>query len=89
METWIIEVRPLGGDSIFITLDKRSAPVAIVKAKVTKVNGTLVQAQEFYRVQERADGRAVREDDAEPELLKDADELQAGDVVTLSVRESK
>jgi hypothetical protein len=43
----------------------------------------------LYRVAERADGSAVREDDAEPEPLEDESmELGDGDVIALAVKVS-
>jgi hypothetical protein len=43
--------------------------------------------QELYKVATHADGRAVREDDAEPELLEDSTALEDGEMVTLAVKE--
>jgi hypothetical protein len=45
--------------------------------------------QELYKVSERADGLAVREDDAEPELLDDESMLLGdGEIVAMAVKES-
>jgi hypothetical protein len=75
-----IAVRPLGGDSFKITLDA-SLP--------TRSQGTAEDRQELYKVAERADGLAVREDDAEPELLDDEGTLlEEGDVVAMAVKVS-
>jgi hypothetical protein len=84
-----IEVRPLGGDSFKITLDASLPTVREAKAEITRSQGTAEELQELYRVAERADGLAVREDDAEPELLEDEGMLlEAGDVVTMAVKVS-
>jgi hypothetical protein len=84
-----IEVRPLGGDSFKVTLDASSPTVEEAKAEVGRSQGTAESRQELYRVAERADGMAVREDDAEPELLEDESmELEDGDVVAMAVKVS-
>jgi hypothetical protein len=45
--------------------------------------------QELYKVAQRADGLAVREDDAEPELLDDESMLLGdGEIVAMAVKES-
>jgi hypothetical protein len=61
-----------------------------VKVKeIAHSQGTSEACQELYRVAERADGLAVREDDAEPELLDDEGALLAdGDVVAMAVKVS-
>jgi hypothetical protein len=57
------------------------------KAEITRSHGTAESRQELYRVAERADGLAVREDDAEPELLEDESmELEEGDIVAMAVK---
>jgi hypothetical protein len=66
-----IEVRPLGGDSFKIALESTKSGVGEAKKEIARSQGTVVGRQELYRVAERADGLAVREDDAEPELLDD------------------
>jgi hypothetical protein len=82
-----IEVRPLGGDSFKVTLDASKPTVGDVKAEVARSQGTAESRQELYRVAERPDGMAVREDDAEPELLDDHNmELEDGDVVAMAVK---
>ena len=84
-----IEVRPLGGDSFKVTLDASSPTVGEAKAEVARSQGTSEYLQELYRVAERADGLAVREDDAEPELLEDEGmELEDGDIVAMAVKVS-
>jgi hypothetical protein len=83
-----IEVRPLGGDSFKVTLDASKPTVGEAKAEMARSQGTAEDRQELYRVAERADGLAVREDDAEPEPLEDESmELGDGDVVAMAVKE--
>jgi hypothetical protein len=83
-----IEVRPLGGDSFKVTLDASKPNVGEAKAEMARSQGTAEAQQELYRVAERADGLAVREDDAEPEPLEDESmELAEGDVVAMAVKE--
>jgi hypothetical protein len=82
-----VEVRPLGGDSFKITLDASLPNVGEAKAEIARSQGTAATRQELYRVAERADGLAVREDDAEPELLDDEGMmLEEGDVVAMAVK---
>jgi hypothetical protein len=84
-----IEVRPLGGDSFKITVDASLPTVGEAKAEIARSQGTAQACQELYRVAERADGLAVREDDAEPELLDDEGMLLAeGGVVAMAVKVS-
>jgi Flp pilus assembly protein TadD len=84
-----IEVRPLGGDSFKITVDASMPTVGEAKAEIARSQGTAQVRQELYRVAERADGLAVREDDAEPELLDDEGMvLEQGDVVAMAVKVS-
>jgi hypothetical protein len=84
-----IEVRPLGGDSVKVTLDASKPTVADAKAAIARVQGTAAAQQDLYRVAERADGLAVREDDAEPEPLDDESMgLKDGDVVAMAVKET-
>jgi hypothetical protein len=84
-----IEVRPLGGDSLKLTLDASKATVGEAKAEIARSQGIVESRQELYRVAERSDGLAVREDDAEPELLDDQKmELEDGDVVAMAVKVS-
>jgi hypothetical protein len=84
-----VEVRPLGGDSLKIRLDKSKSTVGEAKAEIARVQGTEVARQELYRVAVREDGRAVREDDVEPELLDDDFlALEEGAVVAMAVKES-
>jgi hypothetical protein len=84
-----VEVRPLGGDSVKVTLDASAPTVAAAKTEIARLQGTAAAQQDLYRVAERADGLAVREDDAEPELLDDENlELEDGDVVAMAVKET-
>jgi hypothetical protein len=86
VRTILIEVRPLGGDSLKVTLDASKPTVGEAKAEITRTQGTAAACQELYRVAERADGLAVREDDAEPELLDDESmALKDGEVVAMAV----
>jgi hypothetical protein len=84
-----IAVRPLGGDSFKITLDASLRTVKEAKVEIARAQGITADRQELYRVAERADGRAVREDDAEPEPLEDENKLlEEGDVVAMAVKDS-
>jgi hypothetical protein len=84
-----IEVRPLGGDSFKITVDASLPTVGEAKAEIARSQGTADAWQELYRLAERADGLAVREDDAEPELLDDEGMLLGeGDLVAMVVKVS-
>jgi hypothetical protein len=88
VRTIAVEVRPLGGDSFKVALDVAKATVGEAKAEIARVQGTEVARQELYRVAVREDGKAVREDDAEPELLDDdSSELEEGAVVAMAVKE--
>jgi hypothetical protein len=90
VRTILIEVRPLGGDSLMVTLDASKPTVGEAKAEIARTQGTAAGCQELYRVAERSDGRAVREDDAEPELLDDESmALEDGDVVAMAVQVSR
>jgi small ubiquitin-related modifier len=84
-----VEVRPLGGDSFAITLGAIRPVVGKAMAEIARAHGTKTHDQELYKVAVRADGKAVREDDAEPEMLKDdATELKDGDIVALAVKQA-
>jgi hypothetical protein len=62
--------------------------VGEAKAEIARVQGTEVARQELYRVAVREDGGAVREDDAEPELLDDNTvPLEDGAVITMAVKD--
>ena len=67
-------VHPIGGDNFNVTLDAALPTVGEAKAEIARVQGTEESRQELYKVAVRADGGAVREDDAEAELL-DADDM--------------
>jgi hypothetical protein len=84
-----VQIRPLGGDSFKITLDAAKPTVGEAKAEIARSQGTPEERQELYKVAERADGLAVREDDAEPELLDDESMLLGdGETVAMAVKES-
>jgi hypothetical protein len=83
-----VHVRPVGGDSFAITLDASTPTVGEAKAEIARSQGTAADRQELYKVAERADGMAVREDDAEPEPLDDESVLlQDGEIVAMAVKE--
>jgi hypothetical protein len=89
VRTIAVEVHPLGGDSIKIRLDVTQPSVGKAKSEIARMQGTEVARQELYRVAVREDGGAVREDDAEPELLDDNTlPLEEGAVITMAVKES-
>jgi hypothetical protein len=89
VRTILIEVRPLGGDNLMVTLDASKPTVGEAKAAIARSQGTAAGCQELYRVAERADGLAIREDDAEPEPLEDESMvLGDGDVVAMAVKVS-
>ena len=81
-----IEVRPLGGDSLKVTLEASKPTVREAKAEIARSQGTAAACQDLYRVAERSDGLAVREDDVEPEPLDDESmALGDGDVIAMAV----
>jgi hypothetical protein len=83
-----VAVRPLGGDSFKIRLDAAGPSVGKAKAEIARVQGTKAACQELYRVAVRDDGGAVREDDAEPEVLEDEGMLlEEGAEVAMAVTE--
>jgi hypothetical protein len=83
-----VHVRPLGGDSFAITLDASAPTVREAKSEITRSQGTAEGRQDLYKVAERADGMAVREDDAEPEPLDDESMLLGdGEIVAMAVKE--
>jgi hypothetical protein len=89
VRTIAVEVRPLGGDSFQVRLDAGKPSVGEAKAEIARVQGTKAECQELYRVAVREDGGAVREDDAEPELLDDEGHaLEEGAVVAMAVKET-
>jgi hypothetical protein len=89
VRTIAVEVRPLGGDSFKVRIDATEATVGEAKAEIARVQGTDASRQELYRVAVREDGKAVREDDAEPELLNEEFMvIEEGAVVAMAVKES-
>jgi hypothetical protein len=92
VRTLQIEVRPLGGDSFKVTLDASKPTVGEAKAEIARSQGAAQAQQELYKMAERADGLAVREDDAEPEpldMLEDESmELGDGEIVAMAVKVS-
>jgi hypothetical protein len=84
-----IHVRPLGGDSFKVALEASKPTVGETKAAIARSQGTAEECQDLYRVAERVDGSAVREDDAEPEPLEDETmALKDGDVIAMAVKVS-
>jgi hypothetical protein len=82
-----IHVMPLGGDSFNVALDASKPTVGEAKVEIARSQGTAEDCQVLYRVAERADGLAVREDDSEPEPLEDESmELEEGDMVAMAVK---
>jgi hypothetical protein len=82
-------VRPLGGDSFQVRLDAAAPTVGEAKAEIARVQGTKAECQELYRVAVREDGGAVREDDAEPELLDDKElQLEEGSLIAMAVKDA-
>jgi hypothetical protein len=83
-----VTVQPLGGDNFTIKLNAAAPSVGEAKAEIARTQGTSEARQELYKVAVRADGSAVREDDAEPEALDDdAIELENGEMVAMAVKE--
>jgi hypothetical protein len=82
-----IEARPLGGDSFKVTLSASNPSVAHAKSEIARVQGTAEEQQELYTVAASLNGNAVREDDAESELLHDDGLLGDGEVVAMAVKE--
>jgi hypothetical protein len=79
----------LGGDSLKVTLEASKPTVGEAKAEIARSQGIAAACQELYRVAERSDGLAVREDDAEPEPLDDESmALGDGDVIAMAVKVS-
>jgi hypothetical protein len=83
-----VAVHPLGGENFKIRLDATKPSVGGAKAEIACVQGTEEARQELYKVAVRADGGAVREDDAEAEPLDDDSMLLGdGEVVAMAVKE--
>jgi hypothetical protein len=88
VRTISVTVQPLGGDNFKIKLNAAGPSVGEAKAEIARTQGTSEARQELYKVAVRADGSAVREDDAEPEVLDDdAMELGGGEMVAMAVKE--
>jgi hypothetical protein len=88
VRTISVTVQPLGGDSFKVKLNAAAPSVGEAKAEIARTQGTLEARQELYKVAVRADGSAVREDDAEPEALDDdTTELGDGQMVAMAVKE--
>jgi hypothetical protein len=69
--------------------DTSEPTVGEAELEIARLQGTAAARQELYRVAERADGLAVREDDEEPELLEDKSMvLEDADVVAMAVKVS-
>jgi hypothetical protein len=61
--------------------------VGEAKAEIARSQGTAEGRQDLYKVAERADGLAVREDDAKPEPLDDESMmLNDGEIVAMAVK---
>jgi hypothetical protein len=89
VRTIVVSVHPVGGDSFNITLDAALPTVGEAKAGIARVQGTKEDIQELYKVATRADGKAFREDDAEPEVLDDVMQwLGAGELLAMVVKEA-
>jgi hypothetical protein len=88
VRTISVTVQPLGGDSFNVKLNAAAPSVAEAKAEIARTQGTSEARQELYKVAVRADGSAVREDDAEPEALDDdTTELGNGQMVAMAVKD--
>jgi hypothetical protein len=88
VRTISVTVQPLGGDSFKVKLNAAAPSVGEAKAEIARTQGTLEARQELYKVAVRADGSAVREDDAEPEALDDDTvELGDGQMVAMAVKD--
>jgi hypothetical protein len=82
-----VQVHPLSGEDFHVTLEATKPSVGETKLEISRTHGTRVELQELYRYVIRADGGAVREDDAEPELLDDATVLEEGSVLAMVTKE--
>jgi hypothetical protein len=88
VRTISVTVQPLGGDSFNVKLNAATPSVGEAKSEIARTQGTSAARQELYKVAVREDGRAVREDDAEPETLDDdAIKLENGQFVAMAVKE--
>jgi hypothetical protein len=81
-----IEVHPVSGNNVTIKLDAANPHLGSAKTEIARKTGTPNDQQELYKAV-ITDGDAVREDDAEPELLQGEDTtLVDGEVLVLVVR---
>jgi hypothetical protein len=88
VRTISVTVQPLGGDSFNVKLNAAAPCVGEAKAEIARTQGTSQARQELYKVAVRADGSAVREDDAEPEVLDDDTvELGDGEILAMAVKD--
>jgi hypothetical protein len=82
-----VEIHSLGGGSFNMKLDALTPTVGEVKSEIARIQGTKGSQQELYNVAESAEGNAVREDDAEPELLdNEGKALEDGAAVAMAVK---
>jgi hypothetical protein len=89
VRTIVVSVHPVGGEIFSVTLDAALPTVGEAKAEIARVQGTKEDVQELYKVETRADGKAVREDDADPEYLDDDNQsLGDGELVAMAVKEA-
>jgi hypothetical protein len=58
-----------------------------MKEEISRIQGTAAAQQELYKLALRADGGAVREDDAEAQMLEIGAQLSNGDAVAMAVKE--
>jgi hypothetical protein len=83
-----VAVHPLGGENFKIRINAAQPSVGEAKAEIALVHGTEEARQELYRVAVRADGGAVREEDAEADMLdEDGVLLGDGEVVAMAVKD--
>jgi hypothetical protein len=82
-----VAVHPLGGETFKVRLNATKPSVGEAKVEIARVQGIEEAQKELYGVAVRADGGAVREDDAEAEPL-DAGGMVLGDgaVVAMTVK---
>ena len=69
VQTITVHVDTIGGISFTLQLDTQAATVLELTREIELKQGIKPFCQELYRVQKNADGSAVREFDADPELL--------------------
>jgi hypothetical protein len=84
-----VTVQPLGGDSTDVSIETPTITVQTLRMLITREIGVATYRQELYEVAVPEDGKsAVREDDAEPRLLKLTEMIAAGTTVALLVNEA-